>query len=145
MRRFSRRYLVGLFALLLAALMALPVAGAQTALAADKGAPAAPAVSPYLDGNCGGYWGSTWPPPTIRYGSVDTTIPSAVMLAQCYLNLSVISSNLDIDGRFGQLTDAMVRTFQSRACANVPPVDGIVGPNTWNALRYWANSPYWAC
>jgi peptidoglycan hydrolase-like protein with peptidoglycan-binding domain len=126
-------------------LAVIPAATAQAAPAAGKAA-AGGGAAPAVTGVCSSHWNvSQWPPPTVRRGSVDTTDPSAVKLAQCYLNLSIRSSFLDIDGQFGQLTDAQVRTFQSRACANVPPVDGIVGPNTWNALRFWANSPNFAC
>ncbi|UUU26341.1 peptidoglycan-binding domain-containing protein [Streptomyces sp. DSM 40750] len=107
------------------------IGGMQTASAA-----------PTIDGVCGSYWGTSWTPPTVSQGSVDTTSPSAVMLAQCYLNLSMSGDNLTVDGRFGPLSNTAARRFQS--CAGLT-VDGYVGPNTWNSLRYWANSPNYVC
>jgi len=121
---------------------------AQAAGARAQAGPVAKPAIPDISGVCGGFWGTSWPPPTVALGSVDTTAPSAVMLAQCYLNLSLNPAThtpLVIDGRFGPLTRAAVRTFQSSSCANVPPVDGIVGPLTWSALRSWANSAFYAC
>ncbi|HVQ94856.1 MAG TPA: peptidoglycan-binding protein [Mycobacteriales bacterium] len=143
--RMPWRSTAALAGLLLGMLLAVPTVAAQAAPAgAAKAAAAAPAaVSPRLSGVCGNYWGTSWPPPSVRRGSVDTSSPSAVMLAQCYLNNSVNTSMLTVDGRFGPNTDRMVRLFQDPLCGNVPPVDGIVGPNTWNALRRWANSPNW--
>jgi hypothetical protein len=145
--RMPWRSTAALAGLLLGMLLAVPTVAAQAAPAgAAKAAAATPApaaVSPRVAGACAGYWGTSWPPPTVRRGSVDTSIPSAVMLAQCYLNSSVNTSVLTVDGRFGPNTDRMVRLFQDPHCGNVPPVDGIVGPNTWDALRWWANSPNW--
>ncbi|MEN3359906.1 MAG: lysozyme [Mycobacteriales bacterium] len=145
-RRSAAAFLTAAAAL--GSLAVMPAAQAKTPAPAARaaGATAAqPGVAPHIAGVCGSHWGNTFPPTTVRQGSVDTTDPSAVKLAQCYLNLSILSSNLDVDGRFGSLTDAMVRKFQRSNCANVPPVDGIVGPNTWAALRFWANSPNFAC
>lgn len=119
-------------------------AGAAAAQAAH-GSAAQPGAVPQIAGVCGSHWGNSFPPPTVRRGSVDTTDPSAVKLAQCYLNLSILDSNLAIDGIFGPATEAMVRRFQAPSCGNAPPVDGIVGPVTWNRLRAVANSPDFAC
>jgi peptidoglycan hydrolase-like protein with peptidoglycan-binding domain len=41
--------------------------------------------------------------------------------------LSSHGYTISIDGIFGRQTDSVVRSFQRR----VPPVDGIVGKNTW--------------
>ncbi|MCX5527494.1 peptidoglycan-binding protein [Streptomyces bobili] len=108
------------------------IGGLQTASAA-----------PTIDGVCGSYWGTSWPPPTVSQGSVDTSNLSAVKLAQCYLNLSMSGDNLTVDGMFGPQSDTAARRFQS--CAGGLTVDGHVGPNTWDSLRYWANSPNYVC
>ncbi len=44
--------------------------------------------------------------------------------------------SLDVDGRFGANTAAWVRAFQRAIAQEIPgfPVDGIVGPLTWQAL-----------
>ena len=44
--------------------------------------------------------------------------------------------SLDVDGQFGAKTAAWVRAFQSAIAQEIPgfPVDGIVGPLTWQAL-----------
>lgn len=39
-----------------------------------------------------------------------------------------------VDGIFGPRTKAAVEAFQTRTFGAGPAVDGIVGPNTWNAL-----------
>ncbi len=76
--------------------------------------------------------------PTIRQGSTG----NAVRRAQCLLNLSILETNLKVDGSFGPLTTSAVRKFQR--CAGIG-VDGIVGPITWWHLNYWANSQDWVC
>jgi peptidoglycan hydrolase-like protein with peptidoglycan-binding domain len=44
--------------------------------------------------------------------------------------------SLDVDGRYGPKTAAWVRAFQHAIAQEIPrfPVDGIVGPLTWQAL-----------
>ena len=44
--------------------------------------------------------------------------------------------SLDVDGRYGAKTAAWVRAFQRAIAQEIPgfPVDGIVGPLTWQAL-----------
>ena len=44
--------------------------------------------------------------------------------------------SLDVDGQFGAKTAAWVRGFQRAIAQEIPgfPVDGIVGPLTWQAL-----------
>ncbi|MGW6704322.1 peptidoglycan-binding domain-containing protein [Streptomyces sp. NPDC054956] len=71
--------------------------------------------------------------PTIRRGSSG----AAVKQAQCLLktwNVNIGSSG--VDGSFGPDTDRAVREFQNRVktMCNMP-VDGIVGPKTWSALK----------
>jgi lysozyme family protein len=43
---------------------------------------------------------------------------------------------LNVDGNFGPRTERAVRAFQRAIAAEIPgfPVDGIVGPRTWQAL-----------
>jgi lysozyme len=135
--RKIRRLLLGLLTLTAAVALVAPAAVAQAA-------PAKPALA----GICGEHWGTSWPPPQVVYGSVDTTDPSAVKLAQCYLNFSlspVTHTPLAVDGHFGDKTLTAVREFQDPLCGNAPPVDGKVGPITWGRLRTVANSPYYAC
>ncbi|GAB3427143.1 peptidoglycan-binding domain-containing protein [Flindersiella endophytica] len=76
--------------------------------------------------------------PTISRGSTG----AAVRQAQCYLNWSMTGDNLAIDGDFGPLTYNATVRFQR--CAGIG-VDGIIGPQTWSSLTYWANSPYYVC
>ncbi|MGX1885229.1 peptidoglycan-binding domain-containing protein [Streptomyces sp. NPDC055287] len=76
--------------------------------------------------------------PTIKRGSSG----AAVKQAQCYLNSSLATENLVIDGDFGPLTDAAVRKFQG--CAEIT-VDGLCGAQTWSHLTFWANSPEFVC
>jgi peptidoglycan hydrolase-like protein with peptidoglycan-binding domain len=70
----------------------------------------------------GGVGSVTWPEliVTVLRGSTG----DAVMAVQTVLKVSV-------DGDFGASTQAAVRSFQS---AHQLPADGVVGPNTWNAL-----------
>ncbi len=79
--------------------------------------------------------------PTIRRGSHG----SAVVLAQCLLNLnsmSLLGHPLALDGDFGPLTDSATRSFQR--CVHIQ-VDGVIGPQTWNNLIYWANKWQYHC
>ena len=65
---------------------------------------------------------------TIRRGSVGCPVPEAQE------KLNVTGEALAVDGRFGPLTNAAVRGFQT---THSPPlgVDGIVGTNTWIELH----------
>ncbi|MGW6394424.1 peptidoglycan-binding domain-containing protein [Streptomyces sp. NPDC055103] len=63
---------------------------------------------------------------TVRNGDSG----SAVKAVQVQLNR--YGSGLTVDGAFGPGTDAKVRAFQQSK--NLSPVDGIVGPATWQAL-----------
>jgi hypothetical protein len=67
--------------------------------------------------------------PVTRRGSVG----DHVRLLQETLN-NAIGAGLDVDGIFGPLTEAAVRSFQG---VHARPVDGIVGPITWAALEGW--------
>ncbi|MEU9446285.1 peptidoglycan-binding protein [Streptomyces sp. NPDC048304] len=62
---------------------------------------------------------------TVRQGSTG----QAVSAVQSQLNAH--GAGLTVDGAFGSATDSAVRSFQS---AHGLSVDGIVGPDTWQAL-----------
>lgn len=73
-------------------------------------------------------WNNTWDF-VIRQGDGG----SQVREAQCLLkHLHGITEVGEVDGDFGPLTHAAVVTFQKRAGLDA---DGIVGPNSWRALR----------
>lgn len=76
--------------------------------------------------------------PSVKRGSSGV----GVRQAQCYLNNSLTGKDLVVDGVFGPVTDAAVRRFQG--CADIT-VDGLVGPQTWSHLTFWANSPDFVC
>ena len=81
--------------------------------------------------------------PTLNYGSTGT----AVKQAQCEINWSLRNNKpsyytspitrypLTLDGIFGGDTRTQVHHFQSFAGISS---DGIVGPQTWAALNYYA-------
>jgi hypothetical protein len=69
--------------------------------------------------------GSSGAPPTVQQGS---TGPFVSTLQQ---DLNKLGYSLAVDGSFGPLTRAAVVSFQSGAHISV---DGIVGPQTWQAL-----------
>ncbi|MGW2648656.1 peptidoglycan-binding domain-containing protein [Streptomyces sp. NPDC001393] len=105
--------------------LATGVAGTATASAAQAGKP------------CGNYTSSE---PTLSYGSSGI----AVEALQCELNWDMNNTtDLNIDGSWGDQTQAAVIKFQQ--CAGLQPVDGIVGPQTWSKLDYWASSQYYVC
>lgn len=63
--------------------------------------------------------------PTLKRGSKGTDVRRLQGL------LTANGYKTTIDGIFGSQTDKKVRAFQSK---HAKPVDGIVGPKTWNAL-----------
>lgn len=71
--------------------------------------------------------------PAIQQGSSGP----AVVKAQCYLNLALSGASIPEDGDFGPVTDDSVRRFQE--CAGLT-VDGLVGPQTWPELVFWADA-----
>ncbi len=72
---------------------------------------------------------------TVRRGSVGSAV-RAVPDQLNFRNLSGLRSTLlVVDGVFGPKTDAKVRAFQAGMATETPfLVDGIVGPQTWQAL-----------
>jgi peptidoglycan hydrolase-like protein with peptidoglycan-binding domain len=72
---------------------------------------------------------------TVRLDSIG----SGVRAVQDHLNFRNLSGLpgplLAVDGVFGPKTDAKVRAFQRAMATEMPfAVDGIVGPQTWQAL-----------
>lgn len=71
---------------------------------------------------------------TVRRGSVGP----AVRAVQDQINFRNLKNGhtLNVDGIFGPKTEAAVRAFQKAMAGEVPgfTVDGIVGPQTWQAL-----------
>jgi peptidoglycan hydrolase-like protein with peptidoglycan-binding domain len=70
----------------------------------------------------------TWPALWVTVQPGDTG-SDAVRAAQTLLNR--FKKTLDVDGDFGDLTEAAVRQFQQEKGL---PVNGTVGPETWRAL-----------
>lgn len=73
------------------------------------------------------------PPPPPRYPGRPLRLGSrGVSVERIQTRLAELGYyTVRIDGRFGPITDASVRRFQT---THAPPVDGIVGPITWAAL-----------
>ncbi|MFI0719771.1 MULTISPECIES: peptidoglycan-binding protein [unclassified Streptomyces] len=95
------------------------------------------AVAPSASAQSSSYCSYTNSQPQVGYGSTG----AAVQQVQCELFYSVASSYLTRDGIFGDATKADVKKFQG--CVGLT-ADGIVGPNTWNALNYWTTAGF-AC
>lgn len=76
---------------------------------------------------------NTWPKliVTVKKGSKGEPVRAVQSQFQARNLSGDPSLGLQIDGIFGSKTDATVRGFQGAADLDV---DGIVGPNTWNAL-----------
>ncbi|MFI0939239.1 peptidoglycan-binding protein [Streptomyces sp. NPDC021020] len=112
----------------------IAAAFATAGLALSIGVAAAPSASAEASSLCN-YTSSQ---PQVGYGSTG----AAVQQVQCELWYSLRSSVLARDGIFGDATKADVKSFQG--CAGLS-VDGIVGPNTWNALNYWTRTDGFVC
>lgn len=69
---------------------------------------------------------------TVRKGSSGDDVRTL----QTMLNL--VGFVLDIDGQFGSQTETAVRAFQAKKGLTI---DGIAGPQTWNALMAATNIP----
>jgi len=71
---------------------------------------------------------------TVKLGSTGPAV-RAVQDQANFRNLRN-GHSLDVDGRYGPKTAAWVRAFQHAIAQEIPrfPVDGIVGPLTWQAL-----------
>ncbi len=67
--------------------------------------------------------------PTVKRG--PAAIELGVKAVQTLVNLLVPAASLEVDGKFGDLTEAAVKTFQTNFGLTA---DGIVGPVTWTAL-----------
>ncbi len=61
-------------------------------------------------------------------------------MLQCLLNNSLDHVTMSQDGSFGPATKSAVKRFQY---CDYLTQDGIVGPQTWGELTWWANSEYW--
>lgn len=132
-RLFSKRVAITLTTIMLAA---APFATATSAnAAAASQATEQKVAKPVKPADVCNY---TTARPTLRRGSTGP----AVQQAQCYLNWSMTGDNLVEDGIFGTLTYNATVRFQR--CAGIG-VDGVIGPQTWSYLAYWANSPYYVC
>ncbi|MFC0439658.1 peptidoglycan-binding protein [Kutzneria buriramensis] len=98
---------------------------------------ASPANAAIIPGRCT-YTSSE---PTLSYA--PSTYKVAVKQLQCELNYSLRYTTISVDGYFGNGTRSAVETFQQ--CDGIT-ADGIVGPQTWSELDYWAaSSSYLDC
>ena len=72
--------------------------------------------------------------PVLRRNDKQKTADDMVKVLQKLLNK--FGFPIKVDGFFGAKTEAAVKQFQERVNDRDPnfPVDGIVGPKTWNAL-----------
>ena len=122
MTNIPRKATLGAAAVIAAASAAFMATGSAQAATVKSAAPAAHAVQvsaavPQLQA-------ATWP--VVRQGAIG----ERVFAIQYLLNFR-IGAGLATDGKFGPLTAAAVRKFQSRFGLQV---DGIVGPQTWTHL-----------
>ncbi|MFG3254729.1 peptidoglycan-binding protein [Streptomyces sp. NPDC048172] len=106
-----------------AALSGLFLAMAPAASATPVEAPGSTSAAKFA-GYCGYYDGSA----TTRRGDSGDNVREV----QCLINQWNGGSPLNVDGDFGPRTESWVVYFQD---VNGLQVDGIVGPETWDALR----------
>lgn len=71
--------------------------------------------------------------PILRRNDKQKTANKDVKFLQTRLN--TFGFSLNADGFFGKKTEVAVKEFQSRSEDPKFPVDGIVGPLTWQALN----------
>jgi len=116
------------------------VTAAVVGVLAVGGAAMVTAVPAHAE-DIGGFCTYTNSQPQLYVGSQG----DAVRQAQCELNFAYAyghSTNygngsyngLTVDGDFGQNTEAAVKNFQIH-CMGANNPNGIIGPNTWNALN----------
>ena len=80
-----------------------------------------------VDGKVGN---QTWPKLIVTVGRQTKGNADAIRAVQWSLR-HAYHFNLAVDGQFGPITEATVRSFQARFHI---PVNGIVQPTTWNVL-----------
>ncbi|MEU6070709.1 peptidoglycan-binding domain-containing protein [Streptomyces sp. NPDC047082] len=111
------------------------IAAAPAATAAQaQPQPARAVLSPAATASCGGHSTNE---PTISEWTSDA---QAVYTLQCLLNRSLKHTKVSVDGSFGPTTLSAVKRFQY--CDYITR-DGIVGPQTWSDLVWWAGSDYY--
>ncbi|MET9363332.1 peptidoglycan-binding domain-containing protein [Streptomyces sp. NPDC006632] len=111
--------------------LAMATAALGTGLAVAPVASAAPASASVV-----GAYGCKYTDkqPQISRGSSGLPVQEAQCLLK-YWNVNI--GRYGVDGRFGADTDHAVREFQNRVKTMCHmPVDGIVGPKTWSALKH---------
>lgn len=81
----------------------------------------------HVDGQVGN---QTWPKLIVTVGRGTVGNADAIRAVQYNLR-NVYHYNLAVDGIFGAVTEATVRSFQARFSI---PVNGIVQPTTWNTM-----------
>jgi peptidoglycan hydrolase-like protein with peptidoglycan-binding domain len=81
----------------------------------------------HVDGQVGN---QTWPKLIVTVGRGTVGNADAIRAVQYNLR-NVYHYNLAVDGIFGPVTEATVRSFQARFSI---PVNGIVQPTTWNTM-----------